>query len=368
MNIRFSAIFRKEFRHIFRDPRSLMIAIMMPILMIFIYGHAIRFDIKNIKLGVNDQNKTSTSRELIEKFQRSGYFLIVAYPENQAQVEELFQKRKIKAAIIIPYNFSRTIMDDFQTKIQVLIDGSDSNTATVIINYISIIMANVSGDLNYQIIRSPINVESRVWYNPDLESANFIIPGLVAIILMMICALMTSITIAREKETGTLEQILVSPIRPFEIIFGKVLPYVIIAFVDGALIVLAAKVIFGTPIVGSLIELTLLSIFYLYASLSIGVSISTRVKTQQVAMMGALIITILPSLLLSGFIFPIRSMPWLLRIISHVVPAKYYLDIIRGVILKGIGINYLWQQSLLLFILGTILLLISVARFKTKLE
>ncbi|RQW06377.1 ABC transporter permease [candidate division KSB1 bacterium] len=193
-------------------------------------------------------------------------------------------------------------------------------------------------------------------------------PGLVAIILMMICALMTSITIAREKETGTLEQILVSPIRPFEITFGKVLPYVIIAFFDGAFIVIAAKIMFGIPIAGSLAQLTLLSIVYLYASLSIGVFISTRVKTQQVAMMIALLATILPSLILSGFIFPIRSMPWLLRLISNVVPAKYYLDIIRGIILKGIGFTLVWQQTLFLFILGSMLLLISVARFKTKLE
>jgi len=368
MNTRFSAIFRKEFRHIVRDPRSLMIVILMPILMIFIYGHAIKFDIKNITLGINDQNKTSASRELIEKFERSGYFIISAHPKNSDEVEQLFQKRKIKAAITIPYDFSETIKNEFRSKVQVLIDGSDSNTATVIMNYISIIMAHLSEEINYQFIRSPISVEPRVWYNPDLESVNFIIPGLVAIILMMICALMTSITIAREKETGTLEQILVSPIRSFEIIFGKVLPYVLIAFIDGALIVLAAKILFGIPIAGSLIQLTILSIIYLYASLSIGVFISTRVKTQQVAMMGALLATILPSLILSGFIFPIRSMPLLLRIISNIVPAKYYLDIIRGIILKGIGFTYLWHNTLFLFILGTILLLISVARFKTKLD
>jgi len=368
MNTRFSAIFRKEFRHIFRDPRSLMIAILMPILMIFIYGHAIKFDIKNITLGINDQNRTRASRELIDKFAKSSYFIIAAYPENRQEIENLFQQREIKAAIVIPYDYSEKIKNEFRTKIQVLIDGSDSNTATVIMNYISIIMANVSEELNFQCVRSPIAAESRVWYNPNLESANFIIPGLVAIILMMICALMTSITIAREKETGTLEQILVSPIRPIEIIFGKVLPYVIIAFLDGASIVLAAKILFDIPIAGSLIQLTLLSIFYLYASLSIGVFISTRVKTQQVAMMGALVATILPSLLLSGFIFPIRSMPWLLRIISNVVPAKYYLDIIRGVILKGIGFSYLWHNTLFLFILGTLFLLISVTRFKTKLD
>ena len=368
MNTRFSAIFRKEFRHIFRDPRSLMIAIMMPILMIFIYGNAIKFDIKNIKLGINDQDRSKNSRELIAKFEKSGYFIITAYPKDRNEIETLFQHREIKAAITIPYDFSKSVQKNFNTKVQVLIDGSDSNTATVIMNYISIIMASISEELNIQFVKSPISVESRVWYNPNLESGNFIIPGLVAIILMMICALMTSITIAREKETGTLEQILVSPIQPFEIIFGKVLPYVIIAFFDGALIVVAAKILFHIPIAGSLLQLTLLSIVYLYASLSIGVFISTRVKTQQVAMMIALVATILPSLILSGFIFPLRSMPWLLQVISYIVPAKYYLYIIRGIILKGIGFSLLWQNTLFLFMLGTFLLMISVARFKTKLD
>ena len=201
-----------------------------------------------------------------------------------------------------------------------------------------------------------------------MESADFIVPGLVAIILMMICALLTSITIAREKETGTMEQILVSPIQPMEIIFGKVLPYVLIAFVDGALVVISAKFGFGIDIRGSIILLSLLSFVYLYAALSIGVFISTRVKTQQIALMAALLITILPSVLLSGFIFPIRSMPIVLRLISYIVPAKYFLIIIRGIILKGIGFSYLWNQTLFLFGLGTLLLLISAARFNTKLD
>ena len=185
---------------------------------------------------------------------------------------------------------------------------------------------------------------------------------------MMICALLTSITIAREKETGTMEQILVSPINPLEIIFGKVLPYVIIAFLDGALVVIAAKFGFGISISGSILLLGLLSFVYLYAALSIGVFISTKVKTQQLALMIALLATILPSVMLSGFIFPIRSMPIVLRLISYLVPAKYFLIIIRGIILKGIGFSYFWTQTLFLFILGSLLLLISTARFKTKLD
>lgn len=368
MNKRFLAIIRKEFIHIIRDPRSLMITIAMPLLMIFIYGNAIKLDIKHIPLGINDRNKTSHSRKLIEKFVHSGYFQLIAQPKNRNEIEHLFKKRRIKVALVIPPDFSKDIYTNSTTKIQIIVDGSNSNIATVIINYIKIIMATYPSELNFYYIRPPITTVSRVWYNPELISANFIIPGLVAVILMMICALLTSVTIAREKETGTLEQILVSPIKPLEIIFGKVLPNVIIAFFDGTLIMIAAKFGFGIAIKGNILILALLSFIYLYAALSIGVFISTLVKTQQIAIMTALIITVLPSVMLSGFIFPIRSMPAVLRLISYMVPAKYFLIIIRGIVLKGVGVSYLWNQIFFLFVLGTILLFISTTRFKMKLE
>jgi len=368
MNIRVNAIIKKEFRHIFRDPRSLLLAFLMPVMMILLYGHAIKIDITNINLGVNDLDRSSSSRELIESFAQSGYFSIVAYPENRNQIEDLFKNRKIKAAIVFPHDFSSSITKNLRTRVQVIIDGSDSNTATIVMNYVEIILSTYTRNINENFVRPPILIEPRVWYNPDLESGHFIIPGLVAVILMMICALMTSVTIAREKEAGTMEQILVSPVKPAELIFGKVFPYIIIAFLDGALVVTAAKLMFGVAIVGSLIDLMLLSIFYLYASLAIGVFISTRVKTQQVAMMGSLVVTILPSLILSGFIFPIRSMPLILQGLSYIVPAKYYINIIRGIILKGIGVSYLWPNTVFLFVLGTLLLLISVARFRKNLD
>lgn len=368
MNKRVIAIIKKEFRHIFRDPRSLGLAFLMPVMMIFLYGHAIKIDVNNINLGIQDFDRSTASRQLIESFAQSGYFSIVAYPENSEQIEDLFQKRKIKAAVVFPNDFSTGINKNLRTQVQVIIDGSDSNTATIVMNYLEIILTTYTRELNENFTAMPIQIEPRVWYNPDLESGHFIIPGLVAVILMMICALMTSVTIAREKETGTMEQILVSPVKPAEIIFGKVFPYIIIAFLDGALVVASAKLMFGVEIQGSLIALMLLSIFYLYASLAIGVFISTRVKTQQVAMMGSLVITILPSLILSGFIFPLRSMPLILQAISYIVPAKYYINIIRGIILKGIGVSYLWPNTIFLFILGSFLLLVSIARFRTNLD
>lgn len=368
MNKRFWAIIKKEFIHIIRDPRTLLITLAMPLLMIIIYGNAIKLDIKNIPIGIIDYDNSIHSRNVIEKFTQSGYFEVAAPIENRRDIQKLFKQRTIKAAIIIPVDFSKSIHINPATKIQIIIDGSNSNTATIISNYCKMILVTYTNELNMQILKPPVSTEPRVWYNPDLESANFIIPGLVAIILMMICALLTSITIAREKETGTMEQILVSPIRPLEIIFGKVLPYVIIAFIDGVLVILAAKYGFDISISGSILLLGLLSFVYLYAALSIGVLISVNAKTQQVALMLALLITILPAVLLSGFIFPIRSMPLVLRFVSYLIPAKYYLIIIRGIILKGVGISYLWGQILFLFVMGTLLLLISTSKFKSKLD
>jgi len=368
MNKRFLAIIRKELIHIVRDYRSLFITIVMPLLMVIIYGNAIKLDIKEIPLGVIDYNRTHFSRQLIDKFIQSGYFKLAAFPDQQGEIEHLFKRREIKVALVIPADFSRDIHTNAHTQIQCIIDGSNSNTATVINNYVKVILTQYSMELNSQIAKLAIQIESRVWYNPDLDSAHFIIPGLVAVILMMICALLTSITIAKEKETGTMEQILVSPIKPLEIIFGKVLPYVIISFIDGALILIAARFGFGIPIKGSILLLALLSLVYVYAALSIGVFISTRVKTQQIAMMVALLITILPSIMLSGFIFPIASMPLVLKIISYIVPAKYFLVIIRGIVLKDATFSVLWIQTLFLFMLGSILLLSSTAKFKTKLD
>ena len=368
MITRIVAIIRKEFFHIIRDSRTLLITIAMPLLMIFIYGSAIRLDISNIELAILDLEKTSYSRELISKFTSSGHFTVHTYLDDHDSIEPLFKSRRIKAAIVIPPNYSEQLNSGATTRIQTIIDGSNSNTGIVVSNYIKLILASYSIELNAPLMVQPISIAARVWYNPDLESYYFIIPGLVAVILMMICALLTSITIAREKESGTMEQILVSPIRPIEIIVGKVLPYVIIAFLDGVLVLLAAWIGFGIHFNGSLFLLALLSVIYLYAALAIGVFISTLVKTQQVAMMIALVVTILPSILLSGFIFPVRSMPLMLRIISYIVPAKYFLIIIRGIILKGLTMRELWLPTLFLLFLGTLLLAISTKRFNTRLD
>jgi len=224
MNKRFISIIRKEFIHILRDPRSLLITFILPLLMIFLFGNAVKLDIKQINFAVIDQDNSLPSRQLIEHFINSGYFNLKPVSQDRQQIHDLFLQRYVKAVLIFPVGFAKNLQQQQKITVQLLVDGSNSNTASVIINYAKMILAFYSNKINAQIIQTPIKIEPRVWYNPDMESANFVVPGLVAIIMMMICALLTSITIAREKETGTLEQILVSPIQPFEIVFGKCCP------------------------------------------------------------------------------------------------------------------------------------------------
>jgi len=348
MNKRLISIIRKEFIHIIRDSRSLAIVILMPILMIILYGNAVRLDIKEIKFGVIDYDNSQKSRELIDKFIYSGYFKLVPIPQDRGEIQNIFKNRRVKSVLIVPTNFSKDLLTKSSIPVQVIVDGSNSNTASVIINYTKMILTTYSLTSNFKVLKLPLFVEARIWYNPELKSVNFIVPGLIAIILMMICALLTSVTIAREKETGTMEQILVSPIKPFEIVLGKVIPYVFIAFIDGAIVMIMARFGFDVPIKGNIVLLAFFSLFYLYASLSIGLFISTQAKSQLVAMMVALLATILPSVLLSGFIFPIRSMPVFLKVITYLVPAKYFLIIIRGIVSKGIGfsIRLCWELFL----------------------
>lgn len=368
MNPRIFAIIRKEFIHVVRDPRSLAIVFMLPIVMILLYGYAITFDIKEIKLAVLDQDRSPASRALVQNLTSANYFKITRQLHSRTEIEPVMLSRQALAVLVIPTHYGRMLRTNPQAQVQLLVDGSNANAATIAINYCKSFFLSYSLDLNSRMITPPIGLHPRVWYNPDLKSTQFIVPGLVAVIMMLICALLTSITIARERETGTMEQILVSPIRPVEIIFGKIVPYVLLALMDAIIIVAGAKFIFAVPFRGQPWLLLVLSLIYVYASLSLGVFISARVKSQQVAMMLAQLITTLPSVLLSGFIFPIISMPIVLQVISYLVPAKYYLVVIRGIMLKGTGLAYFYQPVLFLLAFGTILLLLSVKRFKTNLE
>ncbi|MBN2412056.1 ABC transporter permease [candidate division KSB1 bacterium] len=367
MKSRIIPIVRKEIIHILRDPRSLIIIFIMPTLMIILFGYAITFDIRDIKIAVLDQDRSQASRQLLEKFTNTDYFKIAGELTGRDRIEPMMMSRKIVAAIIIPPGFGRDLVSLPVSPVQVLIDGSNANTATIVINYLSAAINNYNLDINRN-IHIPLQIQPRIWYNPDLDSTNFIVPGLLAVLMMMICAMLTSITISREKETGTMEQILVSPIKSHEIVIGKVIPYILVAFLVASAVLIFAKIVFNVPIRGSLVLLALLSLVFIYASLSLGVLISSKARTQQVALMISLVGTLLPSILLSGFIFPIFAMPSALQILSYIVPAKYYLVIVRGILLKGIGFQYLYAPVIFLFIFGTLLLAVSMKNFKTNLE
>ena len=306
--------------------------------------------------------------KLVESFTNADYFTIQEEPDKVEQVHELMAMRKVIAVVVIPQGFSESLHTKAETDVQVIVDGSNANTATIAINYIKNLVTSFSTEKGQHKIEPLISLEPRIWYNPDLKSAHFIVPGLVAVLMTMICAILTSVTIVREKETGTMEQILVSPIKSHEIIIGKVAPYIIIGLIISLLVILLGQVVFNVPMRGNLFLLLVFTMIFIYASLSLGVFISTTAQTQQVALMLSIVGTLLPSLLLSGFMFPIYALPIFLRVLSMFIPAKYYLVIIRGIMLKGIDHTYLYLPAIYLVVFGTLLLSISIKRFKTKLE
>jgi len=360
-------IARKEMYHILRDPRSLIIAILMPIMMTFLYGYAINLDIKNIELGVLDQDQTMESRDLIGRFYNSDYFIRPAHAADLSNPELTLKRGDAHAILIIQPGLAKAIKNMTAYELGFLIDGADANTAAAASSYSQVIVGGYSRDVITKGYKIPmVTIANRILYNPDLKSSHFFVPGLIAIILMMISALLTSVTIAREKETGTLEQLLTSPVTPSQIIIGKVAPYILLALLDGILILLFAVFHFGVPFTGSIALLFFCGILYIIASLSLGILISTMVRTQQLAMMAALVITMLPSVMLSGFIFEIKNFPPVLKFIAYLIPARYFLLIIRGIMLKGSGMDVLWPYAGVLGLLTVILLTVAAKKFHMK--
>ncbi len=354
----------KEVRHILRDPRSLVIAILMPVAMTLLYGYAINLDIKNIRLAVIDLDKTRASRDLAGRFFNSGYFvpaLSEPDPDNPAHILKIGDAH---AVLIIPPGLAAAILTDAKYEVGLSVDGADANTSAAASSYADVIMMQFLREQLPPGFELPgITLSVRVLYNPDLKSSHFFVPGLIAVILMMISALLTSITIAREKETGTMEQLMTSPVRPPQIIIGKVIPYIGLALLDGILVLVFAVVQFEVPFTGSVLVLFLFGVIYVIAALSLGILVSTIAHTQQQAMMGAQMLTVLPSVMLSGFIFEIKNMPTVLQYISHLVPARYFLLIIRGIMLKGSGIEVLWPQAAALVLITAALLGAASKRF-----
>ncbi len=367
MKQRLLAIVRKEFIHIGRDMRSLMIVILMPIIMIMLYGYAITLDMKDIKFAVIDDAKSPESRDLIRGFTKNGFFVLQDMDVRRENIEPMFRRRTAQMVVVIPKDFSRMLAHHEPAKVQLVIDARDPNVAMFINTYSNQVLRIFNERLNGA-LPVVLDMQQRIFYNPDMKSSNFFVPALVALILLLISALLTSITITREKETGTMEQILVSPIHPAEIILGKVIPYIAIGFTNGTLILLFAHILFGVPVHGSILLIALLSIVYIFVALSFGLMISTVAKTQIVAMFVTVLATIMPTFMLSGFLFPIASMPRILQVIASVIPATYFLIIIRGIMLKGIGLAVVWQQAAILAGIGVFLLIVAIKRFKLTLD
>lgn len=357
----------KEIRHILRDTRSLIIAILMPITMTFLYGYAINLDIKNIKLAIMDYDQSRESRDLMGRFYNTGYFVRPDAEAILSNPERVLRSSQAHAVLTITRGFAKAVQNKEKFQLGLLVDGADANMSAAASSYADVVLMQFIKESLPENFEIPgVQLSPQILYNPDMKSSHFFVPGLIAVILMMISALLTSITIAREKETGTMEQLLTAPVGPPQIIFGKIIPYIALAGLDGFLVWGFGVFHFGVPMAGSLALLSIFSVIYIIAALSLGVFISTISKTQQVAMMLAMVATMLPSVMLSGFIFEIKNMPLLLQYISHIVSAKYFILIIRGIMLKGSGLGVLWPQAAALVILTVIFLGVAAKRFKIK--
>lgn len=336
-------------------------------MMTFLYGFAINFDIKNIKLAILDFDKSAESRELASQFYNSEYF---RRPDDLATIidpERVLKTGTANAVLTIQPGFAKALTNLSQYQLGLLVDGSDANLSAATTSYSNVILNRyLLAHMPANIATSGVNLSPQVLYNPDLKSSHFFVPGLIAVILMMISALLTSVTIAREKETGTLEQLLTTPVTPAQVIIGKVVPYIMLAVIDGVLVLLSALIIFGAPFAGSTLLLLFFGIIYIIAALSLGILISTFVPTQQLAMMTAQIVTMLPSVMLSGYIFEIKNMPKFLQLVSYIMPARYFILIIRGIMLKGSNIATLWGQAIPLAIITIVLLVIASKKFRIR--
>ncbi|MFH1374287.1 MAG: ABC transporter permease [bacterium] len=358
-------IARKEFYHILRDPRSLTIVLLMPVMMTFLYGYAVNMDIEEVVLSVVDHDRTGASADLIRCFYSSTSFVPSETEIDPRDPQRILRAGQAHAVLVIKPGFDRALTQGKRFSLGLIVDGSDNNMSAAVQSYCERMLQRFLTDRLDPGVRLPgVVIAPQVLYNPDLKSSHFFVPALVAIILMMIAALLTSVTLAREKETGTMEQLLTAPVKPIEVLLGKILPYVVVALADGILVLTFARIIFGVPFVGSHLLLLGFGLIYIATSLSIGILISSLVKTQQVAAMLAVMTTMLPSVMLSGFIFAIKNMPTALQLLSSIVPARYFVTIIRGIMLKGAGLEVLAGQGMFLLLLMVLMVSVAARRFR----
>ena len=374
---RLRAIARKEFIQIRRDKATMYMVAIFPVMMLVLYGFGIRYDVKSVPMTVLDQDGTQESRQYIERFARSPYFAIQRYVDNYRDLQNDVDRGRSRVGLVISSDFGRRLGSRREAVVQVIVDGADNNTATIAMNYVSQITRAYSSSVMLEqmeaVLRQAnltipaIEAEPRIWFNPNLESVQFVVPGIIAIIMMIVGTVLTAVTIVKEKEEGTIEQIVSSPIGRYELMIGKVMPYAVLAYVDFLLIVGASYFLFGVTIKGSLVLLLVTAFFYLIGVLGLGILVSTSTETQMAAMLTAILASMLPSILLSGFIFPIRQMPRALQILTTVVPARYFIEILRDIYLKGLGLEYFWKEALYILIFGFVTLALAAWRFQKRL-
>lgn len=365
------AVATKELRQILRDKRSLLILLFIPAFFLLLFGYALNFDIRNVRLAVQDQDRSTKSRELVSSFVNSGYFALVGYVDSPKELDLLVDKGQARAILAIPAGFERDLSHRQPVLVQVIIDGDNANTASAVTGYARTLINEFSGAQMVVVANSNtaiprIGVEPRIWYNPQLRSTLFLVPGLIAYISMITAVVSTALSVVREKERGTMEQVRMAPLSPLPYILGKTTPYLVISFVSALVVIVSAMALFELPMRGSWLLLCLSIALFLIGAQAQGLLISTIAESQQVAFQVALLSSLLPTMILSGFIFPISSMPIVVQWITRIVPARYFLVALRSIVLKGADITAFWQQLLALAIFATIATALASLRLRRE--
>ncbi|MEO8588780.1 MAG: ABC transporter permease [Flavobacteriales bacterium] len=363
----FAAFVKKEFLHILRDRRTLLVLFGMPVMQIVLFGYAINTEVKEARVAVLDMSCDVRSTNLVNALFASHYFVNAARLERPADIERIFKEGKAKLVVEIGPDFARRFAEG-RAQVALIADASDPNVANIVTAYASQMIAKwVARDPSKRIVEI-VPVDYRMHYNPEMKSVFLFVPGVLTIVLMLVSAMLTSISIAREKEYGSMEIMLVSPLRPMLIIIGKAVPYLLLSLVNATFVFSVARLLFHVPMSGSYVLLALEGLLFIMSALSLGLLFSSMAKTQQTALMLSLFVLMMPTILLSGFIFPTTSMPWPLQVISNVMPAKHFIIILRGIMLKGVGLEVLWPQTVILIGMTLFLLAVSVRKFKIRLQ
>jgi ABC-2 type transport system permease protein len=362
--IRTLAVGRKEFRQIVRDRRTLMILLFFPTFVLVMFGYALNFDIRHIALAADDRDGTSESREVVAAFVNSGYFDFVSAARTRAEAERLMDTNEIRTLLVIPEGFARRVRSGETAEVQVIVNGDNANTAITVLGYATAILQAVSSQYRATPVAPPLAAEPRIWYNPELRSSLFLVPGLIAYIAMLTAMIATALSVVREKEHGTMEQVRMAPLGTTEFVVGKTIPYLLISLTSSVLILLASRVLFGLPMRGSWPLLLLSITLFLLGALGTGLLVSTVADTQVIAFQMALLLAFLPTFILSGFIFPIANMPAPIQAITYAVPARYFLVALRGIVLKGIGFWVIAPQLAALAVYAVVVLALASLRLK----